>query len=107
MSEHHIVPPKTYVSVLGGLIVLMLATIFAAKVHIGTVENLLLALFIAGCKMSLIVAFFMHVKYSSRMTRIFAGAGFFWMILFFVLLFCDYMGRHYGITPIVPSPYGS
>lgn len=106
MSEHHIVTPKTYVSVLGGLIVLMLATIFAAKVHIGTIQNLLLALFIASCKFSLIVAYFMHVKYSSRMTRVFVSAGFFWLILFFVLLYADYLGRWLGISPFTASPYG-
>lgn len=106
ISEHHIVPPKTYATVLGCLLILMLLTIFAAKIHLGTIQNLVLALFIAGCKMSLIVAFFMHVKYSSKLTRVFASAGFLWLVIFFVLLFCDYLGRWLGSTPFTVSPYG-
>lgn len=114
MSGHHIVTPKTYISVLGGLFVLMAATIAAATVHIGPehqhVFNLLVALAIAGCKMALIVSFFMHVKYSSKLTRVFAMAGFLWLIIFFVLLFDDYVARVYFegsiASPFTTSPYG-
>lgn len=101
--------PKTYISVLGGLLVLMVATILASKVHIGPhdqhVWNLVVALVIAGCKMSLIVAFFMHVKYGSKLTRVFAAAGFLWLVIFFVLLFCDYYGRMHWDSPFTISPY--
>ena len=107
MSQHHIVTPKTYASVLGGLLFLMVATIVAAKIHIGPWQNLLVALAIATCKMSLIIAFFMHVKYSSKLTQVFAIAGFVWLIIFFVLLFDDYAAREYGgETPFLKgSPY--
>jgi len=93
--------------VLGGLLVLMVLTILAAKVHIGAWQNLVIALAIAFCKMSLIIAFFMHVKYSSRLTQVFALSGFFWLVIFFVLLFDDYLARELGgNTPIMKgSPY--
>ncbi|MBX3179761.1 MAG: cytochrome C oxidase subunit IV family protein [Candidatus Hydrogenedentes bacterium] len=109
-GHHHIVTPKTYGAVLVGLMALMIATILAAQVHIGPEDqhlyNLVLALAIAFCKMSLIILFFMHVKYSSNITRVFAAAGFLWLVIFFVLLFCDYAARQYGMdTPITTNPY--
>jgi len=93
----------------------MALTVGAATVHIGSHDqhymNLVVALVIAGCKMALIVSFFMHVKYSSKLTQVFAMAGFLWLIIFFVLLFDDYLAREYfhGVlsTPFTSSPYGS
>ncbi len=109
MSEHHIVKPKTYVTILCCLFVLMALTVGAGKVHIGPhdvhVYNLLIALFIAFCKMSLILMFFMHVKYGTNMTRVFAMGGFCWLVIFFTLLLADYMSRHWD-SPFVISPYG-
>lgn len=105
MSEHHIVTPKTYVTVLGGLLVLMVLTILAAEVHIGVWQNLVVALAIAFSKMSLIVLYFMHVKYSSNLTRVFAASGFVWLVIFIVLLFADYVARTLGDTPFTVSPY--
>ena len=122
MSEHHIVMPKTYISILVCLFFLMGATIFAATIDLGSTANLLLALFIACCKMSLILMFFMHVKYGSKLTQVFALSGFIWLIIFFTLLFCDYKGRgaDYGNgaavgimqneeinSPFAKSPYES
>ena len=106
MSQHHIVTPKTYVTILFCLFILMAATIGASYIHLGTTYNLLLALFIAICKMSLILMFFMHVKYGSKLTAIFATSGFFWLIIFFTLLACDYAGRTLSISPISGSPFG-
>jgi len=108
-SQHHIVMPKTYVAVLGLLLVLMVATILAATVHIGPpdvyIYNLLLALAIAFSKMTLILMFFMHVKYGSKLTVVFATSGFFWLVIFFVLLFADYTARGWN-SPFTGSPYG-
>lgn len=106
MSAHHIVQPRTYFNVLILLMALMFLTIAASHWHINPVMNLLLALLIAFTKMSFIVLFFMHVKYGTNLTRIFAGAGFFWLIIFFTLLFADYMGRIYGTSPFTANPYG-
>lgn len=106
MSEHHIVPPRTYATVLGLLLILMCLTIGASYIHLGALANLVLALLIAFTKMSLIVLFFMHVKYGTNLTRVFASAGFVWLIIFFTLLFADYMGRVYGNSPFTANPYG-
>lgn len=105
MSQHHIVMPKTYITILICLMILMGATIGAANIHLGTTYNLLLALFIACCKMSLILMFFMHVKYGTKLTAVFAVSGFFWLIIFFTLLFADYASRYWN-SPFTGSPYG-
>ncbi len=56
--------------------------------------------------MTCILIFFMHVKYGSKLTAIFATGGFFWLIIFFTLLACDYAGRALSMSPISGSPYG-
>lgn len=106
MSEHHIVTPRTYFQVLIALMLFMALTIAAYYVHITPFVNLIIALAIAFTKVSLIVMFFMHVKYGSNLTRVFASAGFFWMIIFVTLLFADYIGRELTTSPFVPNPYG-
>lgn len=93
MAEHHIVTPSTYLKVLIALAVLMVLTIAAAEVHFGEPFNLIIALLIAVTKMSLIVLFFMHVKYSSRLTWAFVGAGFFWFTIMVALTVSDYLSR--------------
>jgi cytochrome c oxidase subunit 4 len=51
------------------------------------------ALAIAFAKAALIVLVFMHVQYSSRLTKLFAAAGFFWLIILFLFTFSDYLTR--------------
>lgn len=106
MSGHHIVTPSTYLKVLIALMVLMGLTIYAYTIHINPFMNLIIALAIAFTKVTLITMFFMHVKYGSKLTRVFAGAGFFWMVIFITLLLADYMARYYSDSPFVPNPYG-
>jgi len=101
--SHHIVPPSTYRKVLFVLMILMTLTIVAAKweaMDISLSANLLIALGIACCKMLFIMLFFMHVKYSSRLVQVFAGAGFFWFLLLIALFFSDYASRGWH-APIV------
>lgn len=106
MSGHHIVTPSTYLKVLIALMILMALTIGAYYLHINPFVNLVIALAIAFTKVTLITMFFMHVKYGSNLTRVFASAGFFWMVIFITLLLADYMARYYSDSPFVPNPYG-
>ncbi len=105
MSQHHIVTPRTYTQVLIALMAFMFLTIAAYYMHINPLANLIIALMIAFTKVSLIVMFFMHVKYGTNLTRIFACSGFLWLIIFITLLFGDYMGRIYGTSPFTANPY--
>lgn len=95
MSEngHHVITPKTYVIVFVALLVLMVATIVAGEFDAGNPYNLLIALAIAFAKMVLIVLFFMHVLYSSKLTWVIVGSGFFWFVIMVIITLSDYLTR--------------
>jgi len=99
MSEH-IVEKKTYYSVFAGLMVLLAATVAIAYIHLGE-WNVVAALTIAFIKATLIILYFMHVKYSSRLLWIFVAAGFFWLAILFALTSADYLTRDW-----LPAPSG-
>ena len=81
MSSDHVVPVKLYGTIFAALLVLTLTTTGMAFVDLGSGWNVIVALAIAVGKALLVVLYFMHLRYSSRLTWIFAGAGFFWMLL--------------------------
>ena len=95
MAEHseHIVSPKIYAVVLTALLVGTVLTVQAAKIDLGR-WNIVLALTIAVTKMTLVILFFMHGKYSSRRTKLIIASGFFWLAIMLVLTLADYTTRH-------------
>jgi|SRR5579863_8816847 len=95
MSEHseHIVSPKVYGVILGALLVGTVLTVEAAKINLGP-WNIVLALAIATTKMSLVILFFMHGKYSPKRTQLVIVAGFFWLAIMLGLTLQDYSTRH-------------
>lgn len=97
MSEH-IVEKKIYYSVFGGLMALLAATVGIAYVHLGRL-NVVAALTIATIKTVLIMLYFMHLRYSSRLLWVFVVAGFFWLGIIFTLVFSDYLTRGWLQTP--------
>jgi cytochrome c oxidase subunit 4 len=91
MAEH-IVEKKTYYAVFAGLMAFLAATIGIAYIHLGKL-NVVAAVTIAFIKAWLIILYFMHVRYSSRLLWIFVGAGFFWLAILFALSFADFLTR--------------
>jgi cytochrome c oxidase subunit IV len=91
----HIHPVRMYVSVFVGLLVLTVLTVLAAEFDLGPL-NIFVALAIATVKTLLVVLFFMHVKESSGLTKLFVVAGFFWMAILFGLTFSDYISRQWS-----------
>ena len=91
MSEH-IVAKKTYFGVFAALMALLGATVVIAYIHLGKL-NIIVALTIAVIKATLIILYFMHVRYSSRLLWVFVGAGFFWLMILFALSFSDFLTR--------------
>src|SRR3954467_2176555 len=86
-------PPKhLYYMVFGSLIRGGLLTVGAAKVDMGPLNNIVM-LAIACTKASLVILFFMHVRWSSRLTWVVAMAGFFWLVIFFGIGLSDYLSR--------------
>src|SRR5688572_19192154 len=88
----HISPKSTYYAVFGGLMVLTGVTVAVAFVNLGTF-NFPVALAIAITKATLVILFFMHVKYSSRLTKLFVGMAFFFLFVLFGLTMTDYLSR--------------
>jgi len=92
-SAEHIVSPKIYAAVLTALLVGTVLTVEAAKVDLGRL-NIVVALGIATIKMTLVILFFMHGKYSARRTKLVIVAGFFWLAIMLGLTLADYSTRH-------------
>jgi len=92
-SAEHIVSPKIYAAVLTALLIGTGLTVYAAKVNLGRF-NIVLALTIATIKMTLVILFFMHGKYSPRRTQLVIVAGFFWLAIMLGLTLQDYSTRH-------------
>jgi cytochrome c oxidase subunit IV len=91
-SHAHVLPLRTYVAVFLALLVGTAATVWASRHDFGPLNDPI-ALAIAGTKAALVILFFMHVKYQTRLIWVFATAGFVWLVLFFVLILADYRTR--------------
>lgn len=90
----HIVPKRIYYLVFATLFLLTLVTVDVAFYDLGLL-SLPVALLIATGKATLVIVYFMHVRYSSPLTWIFAGAGFFWFLILIGLTLSDYLTRHW------------
>ena len=104
MSEH-IVSRKVYFVIFGALMLGTLLTVVAAKIdldHLFHGANTVVALTIAVIKATLVVLYFMHVRYSTRLIWVVVVAGFFWLGILFVLTMSDYLSRGWWIKPISP-----
>lgn len=91
----HIVSPKVYMAVGAALLVLTGTTTAVSYVDLGTF-NAVVALAIACTKMTLVVLFFMHIKYSSRLTMLTVASGLFTFIVLIMMTMTDYMSRAWG-----------
>lgn len=93
----HIVPVRLYLLIFAALLALTGLTVAAAFYDLGGgrlhILNALVATAIAITKATLVVLYFMHVRWSGRLTWIFVGAGAFWLLILFTLLFGDYFTR--------------
>jgi cytochrome c oxidase subunit IV len=91
-NGHHIAPISLYLSVFAALMVGTILTVVVAKFDLGPLNNILM-LAIACSKALLVVLFFMHVRWGTRLTWVVAGSGFFWLLILFTLTMSDYMSR--------------
>jgi len=91
MSEH-VVSPKVYVAVFVALLVLTGVTVAAARQDFGAL-NAVIALAIAAIKASLVVLFFMHVKYSPRLVWLVVAGSVFCLLLLIGGTLHDYVSR--------------
>lgn len=93
--EHHIVGPKVYVAILFALLLGTALTVWASFWELG-ILNPIIALAIATTKMMLVVLYFMHVKYSTKLTKLTVGAGAFTFLILVGMTLADYFTRAWG-----------
>ncbi|HYL77993.1 MAG TPA: cytochrome C oxidase subunit IV family protein [Bryobacteraceae bacterium] len=89
---HQIPSVRTYVIIWAILTLMTFVTYKVAQIELHE-WNIVVALLIAFFKMMLVILFFMNVKAESPLTKLFAGAGFFWMILLLGQTLIDYISR--------------
>jgi cytochrome c oxidase subunit 4 len=98
MAEH-IVPRTVYSMVFAALLLLTGLTVWVAYLDLGFL-NTAVALGIAVTKALFVILYFMHVRYSTRLTWVIVASGFFWLGILIVLGLSDYLSR----PPVSPVP---
>jgi len=91
----HVVPVSLYVGIWAALMTLTLTTVLVSFAELGPF-NIVAALVIATIKGSLVVLFFMHLRYSPKLTMVAVIAALFWLFIMFSLTMTDYLSRHWA-----------
>ena len=106
MSGHHVVPVKTYLTIFAALMGFTAITVAVAFVDLGPLNNVVM-LGIAVTKATLVVLYFMHVRYSTRLIPVVAAGGFLWLLILFGITMSDYLTRGWlGAGSAWPTPWG-
>ncbi len=104
MHEHHVMDVAVYWKVFLALMFFLILTVAAAIFDLQVIIqkatglnirglNIMIMLTIAVIKATLVVMYFMHVKDGTRLTWIWAAAGFVWLLLMFAMIMSDYIAR--------------
>jgi cytochrome c oxidase subunit 4 len=88
----HVAPVKLYLGVFGILMVGTFLTVVVAFYDLGALNNVVM-LTIACAKALFVVLFFMHVRWSTRLTWVVVASGFFWLLIMFTFTMMDYLTR--------------
>ncbi len=97
MAEH-VATRKFYVLIWVILMCLTALTAGMAKVDLGW-ANAPIAMVIAGTKATLVALFFMHMRWSDKVTRIAGIAALFWLAIMFLLVCADFFTRYGMVYP--------
>lgn len=104
-DQHHIVSPATYAVILLVLLVATATTCGMSYIDLGEwhIEpgvtlfwNPVVAVAIACTKMMFVVLFFMHIKYSRKLTKLTVASGLFVFLVLIGMTLTDYMSRAWG-----------
>jgi cytochrome c oxidase subunit 4 len=93
-----VVPVKVYAAVFAALLALTITTVAVSKLDLGEF-NFVAAMTIAVIKATLVVMFFMDVRRATSLTKLFVGAGLFWMAILILLMLSDYLTRGWPPGP--------
>jgi cytochrome c oxidase subunit 4 len=92
MSQHHVVPLRVYFAIFLSLMVLTAVTVFVAFIDLGRMSDVV-AMAIAFTKASLVILYFMHVRYSPALVGLSVVAGIAFLAIFVFFTMSDYMTR--------------
>src|SRR5882672_3425037 len=95
----HISPTSTYFAIFGALMAGTALTVAASFIDFPAQLNFPIALAIAVTKATLVVLFFMHVKYGSKLTKLIVGTAFFFLGIMLTLTLTDYLSRGWFTAP--------
>ena len=111
MSDHashgtgHVSPVSLYITIFLALMVLTAVTVGAAFVNLGQF-NFAVAMAIATFKASLVVWYFMHVKYQSGLTKLTLATGMFFLTILLGMMLIDYTGKSFSPASAPTDPLG-
>jgi cytochrome c oxidase subunit IV len=88
----HISPVSTYLKIFAALMALTAVTVAAAFVDMGALNNVV-AMGIALFKAALVVLFFMHVRYGSKLIGLIVVSSVLWLAIMFLITLSDYWTR--------------
>jgi cytochrome c oxidase subunit 4 len=88
----HVSSKGLYYTIFASLFVLTMVTVGIARLDLGAM-NTPIALAVAGVKATLVILFFMGVKYNTPLTKVVAASGFVWLIILFGMTMGDYLTR--------------
>jgi cytochrome c oxidase subunit 4 len=88
----HVVPVRLYVGICAVLLALTWLTVTVASHDLGTM-NTVVALGVAACKATLVVLYFMHARYSSRLVNVSIATGILFLGILLALTLADYLTR--------------
>ncbi len=97
MTVHHVVPKSTYYAVFAALLVLTFVTVVVAFQDLGWL-NTPLALGIACTKGTLVILYFMHLRYSEKLVGVIMAISVLWLAILIGITLTDYMSR--GWLPV-------
>jgi cytochrome c oxidase subunit IV len=91
-SAHPVTSVGVYTAVFVSLLVLTAGTVGVAYLDLGFL-NTFVAMTVAVAKATLVVWYFMGVRYNTPLTKVVVVAGFFWLLILFGLGMADYATR--------------
>ena len=90
--DNHVSSDTLNWTVLLVLLILTTITILAIKIHLGAF-TVLLALLIASVKVTIVLTYFMHLKFENSLLRIMVGCVFLLFAIVIGITFIDYYFR--------------
>src|SRR5664279_2173158 len=92
MTTEHVDSVKTYAAVWIALLLMTALTTSVAYIDLGRF-GVVVALTIAVCKMLLVALFFMHVRHSTKLTKLVVLGGLLWLFILLMLTMSDFVTR--------------